>query len=91
MFFTLESRHLAGEKNILDGEEKVSSANLFFLQKRKIMKTWFLRFFGAPCIFCEFIASMSMYASQLCRAYCSEDFKWSAISVTWLGQILCAF
>ena len=27
MFFTWESRHLAGEKNILDGEEKVSSAN----------------------------------------------------------------
>ena len=90
--FYSESRQLACEKNILGGEEKVSGVGWSnSVNNEKIMKTRFLRFFGPPCIFWEFVASMSIYASQLCRAYFSEDFKWSAISVTWLGQMLCDF
>ena len=63
----------------------------FLLAKTENHENLIFTFFGAPCIICECVASMCTYASQLCRAYCCEDFKWSAISVTWLGQILCAF
>ena len=42
MFFIYENpASWAGEKNILDGEEKVSSANLFFSRKEGKSCAWF--------------------------------------------------
>ena len=46
MFFTENPASWAGEKNILDGEEKVSGVGWSnSVNNEKIMKTRFLRFF----------------------------------------------